>query len=178
MAVPQFVGTSQSRYMKLLGAFAGLDGLAAILVWAFMRAPERAISLGDMNVSHTASSDRVKKVNLHSSSFCSVLPPRTTSPTRSRSAFLGSSREYHHYGTHERRTALMSGSDGVSALQRLKQKDLVKVLTKCIQKNSYFRLQIDDVVPFFSDFAFEFAFEPFLSASHFLLLILFLSDRC
>ncbi|KAE9978325.1 hypothetical protein EG328_001499 [Venturia inaequalis] len=50
MAVPQFTSSGTHKYRKLLGAFAGLDALAAILVWLFMRGPERADSLGDMNL--------------------------------------------------------------------------------------------------------------------------------
>jgi hypothetical protein len=50
MAVPQFTSSGSHKYRKLLGAFAGLDALAALLVWLFMRSPERAVSLGDMNV--------------------------------------------------------------------------------------------------------------------------------
>lgn len=50
MAVPQFTSSLDNKYINLLGAFAGLDALAAILVWLFMRSPEEATSLGDMNV--------------------------------------------------------------------------------------------------------------------------------
>lgn len=58
IAVPQFTGTktgtgdvAKGRYMQLFAAFAGLDALATILVWIFMRSPEPRASLEDMNVS-------------------------------------------------------------------------------------------------------------------------------
>jgi hypothetical protein len=54
MAVPIFAKTGNQ--FALLGSFAGLDGLAAIGVWLFMRSPERALSLEDMNVRSLPSS--------------------------------------------------------------------------------------------------------------------------
>lgn len=53
MAVPRFTTSGSHKYMNLMGAFAGLDALAALLVWLYMRSPERAVSLGDMNVRQT-----------------------------------------------------------------------------------------------------------------------------
>ena len=50
LAVPRFSGNLPRRHFKLLGIFAGLDGFAAIMVWLFMRSPESAVSLEDMNV--------------------------------------------------------------------------------------------------------------------------------
>jgi len=47
MAVP--ISAKTGNQFALLGSFAGLDGLAAIGVWLFMRSPERALSLEDMN---------------------------------------------------------------------------------------------------------------------------------
>lgn len=55
MAVPQYQSKLQSsdhhnQHMILLGSFAALDFVAAILVWLFMRYPEKAVELEDMNV--------------------------------------------------------------------------------------------------------------------------------
>jgi len=63
MAVPQFTDTGSAgsaelpkgRYMKLFGAFAGLCGFSAVLVFLFLRSPEPSASLGDYNVSHPSS---------------------------------------------------------------------------------------------------------------------------
>lgn len=51
MAVSQFQNGFAHRYHRLLGAFSGLDALAALLVFAFMRSPEKVVGLGEMNVS-------------------------------------------------------------------------------------------------------------------------------
>lgn len=48
IGVPQYVQADNN--MKLLGTFAGLDIIAAIAVWLFMRSPQEARSLEDMNV--------------------------------------------------------------------------------------------------------------------------------
>ncbi|KAH0031911.1 MFS general substrate transporter, partial [Aureobasidium melanogenum] len=52
MAVPQYQDNLNDggRHLVLLGSFAALDFVAAILVWLFMRYPERAVELEDMNV--------------------------------------------------------------------------------------------------------------------------------
>lgn len=51
MAVPQYSSALEDKHLTLLGAFAGLDALAAVMVWLFMRSPEKPIELEDMNVS-------------------------------------------------------------------------------------------------------------------------------
>lgn len=53
MAVPQYQENlnDEGRHLVLLGSFAALDFVAAILVWLLMRYPERAVELEDMNVS-------------------------------------------------------------------------------------------------------------------------------
>lgn len=48
MAVPQYAGSLDT--MKLLEVFAILDIFAAVMVWLFVRSPEEATSLEDMNV--------------------------------------------------------------------------------------------------------------------------------
>ncbi|KAG9514313.1 MFS general substrate transporter, partial [Aureobasidium melanogenum] len=55
MAVPQYQkrlsdSAQNNQHLVLLGSFAALDLAAAILVWLFMRYPERAVELEDMNV--------------------------------------------------------------------------------------------------------------------------------
>ena len=50
MAVPQYTNEPGSQHFKLLGTFAGLDALAAIMVWLFMRSPDGAVELEAMNV--------------------------------------------------------------------------------------------------------------------------------
>ncbi|CAD0095548.1 unnamed protein product, partial [Aureobasidium vineae] len=56
MAVPQYqhrldgATRDNQQHLKLLGSFAILDFVAAILVWLFMRYPEKAVELEDMNV--------------------------------------------------------------------------------------------------------------------------------
>ncbi|KAG9944286.1 MFS general substrate transporter, partial [Aureobasidium melanogenum] len=57
MAVPQYQENlnDEGRHLVLLGSFAALDFVAAILVWLLMRYPERAVELEDMNVSHEMS---------------------------------------------------------------------------------------------------------------------------
>lgn len=50
MAVPQYSDELDGSYFKLLGTFAALDALAAIMVWLVMRSPDRAVELEDMNV--------------------------------------------------------------------------------------------------------------------------------
>jgi hypothetical protein len=54
MAVSQFSNRFDRSHIKLLGAFAALDGFAALLVWLYMRSPEKAVSLEDMNVCHSS----------------------------------------------------------------------------------------------------------------------------
>ncbi|KAH0274212.1 MFS general substrate transporter, partial [Aureobasidium melanogenum] len=54
MAVPQYQkrlsdSTQNNQHLVLLGSFAALDLAAAMLVWLFMRYPERAVELEDMN---------------------------------------------------------------------------------------------------------------------------------
>lgn len=39
-----------NQHLVLLGSFAALDFVAAVLVWLFMRYPEKAVELEDMNV--------------------------------------------------------------------------------------------------------------------------------
>ena len=46
---------NSGNMQSLLGAFAGLDGLATVGVWLFMRSPEEAMSLEEMNVYLTLS---------------------------------------------------------------------------------------------------------------------------
>jgi len=53
MAVPQYANEITSKHLKLLGVFAVLDGIAAVFVWLYMRSPEGAKSLEDMNVWHS-----------------------------------------------------------------------------------------------------------------------------
>lgn len=54
MAVPQYANQITSKHLKLLGVFAVLDGIAAVFVWLYMRSPEGAKSLEDMNVWQTS----------------------------------------------------------------------------------------------------------------------------
>jgi hypothetical protein len=56
MAVPQYQNAlsdpeQHNQHLILLGSFAALDFVAAILVWLFMRYPDlKAVELEDMNV--------------------------------------------------------------------------------------------------------------------------------
>lgn len=55
MAVPQYQNTlgdpdQHNQHLILLGSFAALDFVAAVFVWLFMRYPEKAVELEDMNV--------------------------------------------------------------------------------------------------------------------------------
>lgn len=45
IGVPQYSNVLQNQHLKLLGAFAGLDVVAAFMVWMLMRSPEEAVSL-------------------------------------------------------------------------------------------------------------------------------------
>lgn len=46
--VPLF--SKHLKFLELLGTFAGLDIFAAFMVWLFMRSPDEAVSLEEMNV--------------------------------------------------------------------------------------------------------------------------------
>ena len=55
MAVPQYQDTlidskHNNQHLVLLGSFAALDFVAAVLVWLFMRYPDKDVELEDMNV--------------------------------------------------------------------------------------------------------------------------------
>ena len=50
VAVPRYSNNLPKKHFELLGIFAGLDAVAAVMVWLFMRSPESAVSLEDMNV--------------------------------------------------------------------------------------------------------------------------------
>ncbi|KAH6672832.1 putative sugar transporter [Halenospora varia] len=50
LLTPLYSTSLINNNLKLLGAFAGLDASAAIMVWLFMRSPPEAMSLEEMNV--------------------------------------------------------------------------------------------------------------------------------
>lgn len=92
MAVPQYQkrlseSTQSNQHLLLLGSFAALDFTAAILVWLFMRYPERAVELEDMNVCIDSGSSLTKgilELTLSGYSLCSVHPRWSTYIIRSR----------------------------------------------------------------------------------------------
>ncbi|KAF4630834.1 hypothetical protein G7Y89_g7299 [Cudoniella acicularis] len=49
LVTPLYSTALNHKYLKLLGAFAGFDAIAAIMVWLFMRSPSEAVSLEEMN---------------------------------------------------------------------------------------------------------------------------------